>query len=66
MHTYFSAVVLLHRGSQVTVEGVFCGEGYLERATQYQDSHPVQDGTYEVVEAEAEVIEHPSTWGLIP
>jgi hypothetical protein len=65
MTIYFGSVVLLYRGPKVTVERVVCGEGAEEEAAQYVAEHPVSGGVYEIQEVEADVYEHPPTWGMV-
>jgi hypothetical protein len=65
MSIYESSVVLLHQGRCPTVAAVLCGEDHEERARQYIVDHPVQNGSYEVQDVEAEVVEHPPTWGVV-
>jgi hypothetical protein len=63
--TYESSVVILLKGQQITVEAVFCGEGCDNRAQDYVIDHPVDGGSYQVSDVEAQVEEHPEGWGLV-
>jgi hypothetical protein len=65
MHIYASSVVLLHQSRCPTVAAVLCGKDHEERARQYIVDHPVRYGSYEVQDVEAEVVEHPPTWGMV-